>query len=305
MIKSLRFIVPLLLCFSVSVSAQKSSIKFVVTENKLNTEKGEQPAYIIHIPDAGPDAVTKEWLKAIRGSSKSKPVQIENKIEITATEIEQIHDQPFNIYSMVYQVDTSVRVVAAFEIDSVFFVPPGDESDHEAMKTHNHIRKFMEDFAREQYHEVVANLLETEKDKLKDLEKEHKNEVKENENLKKEIRENEQNIRNSNDAITTYENDNARLLADITAKRDAIAGLSGDEALRDQAKDQLKSLEKEKKNIEGKLAKEQKNIVKYESNIEELNRQVEANEKQQETTRVSIEAQKERVKQVSDHLNQI
>ena len=163
----------------------------------------------------------------------------------------------------------------------------------------------MEDFAREQYHEVVANLLETEKDKLKDLEKEHKNEVKENENLKKEIRENEQNIRNSNDAITTYENDNARLLADITAKRDAIAGLSGDEALRDQAKDQLKSLEKEKKNIEGKLAKEQKNIVKYESNIEELNRQVEANEKQQETTRVSIEAQKERVKQVSDHLNQI
>ena len=305
MIKFLRFMLPVLFMLALSVQGQNTGMNFPVTQDKLNTDAGSQAAYTVHIPEAEADNVMKAWSKTIRAKSKAKPEQEGSHVKITGTEIHSIHHGPINIFSMIYKVDTSVRVVAVFEIDSAFFVPPSNEANHTDLKTHHHIEKFMQQFAREQYREVVNEKLDAEKDKLKDLEKEHKNLLKENENLKKDISDHEQSIRNSQDAISTYENDNSRLLADITAKRDAIAGLSGDEALRDEAKSQLKSLEKEKKNTEGKLAKEQKNIVGYESQIEELNREVEANEKNQEAIRGKIDKQKEQVKMVAEHLNQI
>jgi predicted nucleic acid-binding Zn-ribbon protein len=98
------------------------------------------------------------------------------------------------------------------------------------------------------------------------LNKEYKNISNDIEGEQKEIKQNEQDIKDSEDLISSYQSDSERKLGEINAKKEANASVTGDDALK-QAKSELKSLEKDKKSIESKLAKEKKNIVKYQSNI--------------------------------------
>jgi DNA repair exonuclease SbcCD ATPase subunit len=295
----------LLLFLMLILTGARSQKQIDVTNDNLTTDQGIQTAYLVEIPDADLETVIKGWMKAIRQNTKSKPEQSGSKINITGTQINEIHTAPINIYSMVYAVDSIIRVVAAYEIDSMFFSPPEADALHTELQTHGAIKSFMRTFAVDQYRESVQGQLNDEETKLKELNKQFKDLVKQNESMLESVSENEQNIQNSQDAIATLENDNSRLIADITAKRDALAGLSGDEALRDEAKDQLKSLEKEKKGVESKLDKEKKNIVKYESEIKELNRELEINSQQQEEIQAQITDQEGVVKGIAEMLGKI
>lgn len=276
-----------------------------VTDDSLTTDEGRQFAYMVRIPDAEPDDVIKAWSKAIRQNTKSRTVQDGNQVSIVGTLINEIYSNPIDIYSIVYKTDSSVRVIAAFEIDSMFFSPPPPEATHAELQTQHSIQNFMRTFAIDEYKSVVQGELDQEEAILKNLNREYKDLVKENEDFQKDIKENEQDIRNSNDAIATFENDNSRLLAQINGKRNTIAGLTGDEELRRQAQDQLKDLEKEKKNIEKKLTKEQKDIVKNESAIKELNREIELNLEKQEVKKNQISAQEDVVKAIDSKLKNI
>ena len=73
-----------------------------------------------------------------------------------------------------------------------------------------------------------------------------------------EIKEKEQDILNSEDAITTLTLDNDRKLDQINSKKTAIDNLSGDTELIEEGRDQMKTLEKEKKAITNKQEKEKR-----------------------------------------------
>jgi hypothetical protein len=75
--------------------------------------------------------------------------------------------------------------------------------------------------------------------------------------------------------------------------------------LRDQAEKQLKDLEKEKKSIENALEKENKNIIKYNSEIESLNLQVERNKELQALKLDEINKQEKVVEKVKAELHSI
>lgn len=276
-----------------------------VNMEMVNISKGQQPAYIINIPNAEMASVVKDWEKIIRQNTKSKVEENAGEISILGTQINEIHHAPINIYSLIYKEDTTVRVVAAFEIDSVFFDFNKLEVTHANQKTQNQILNFMQNFAISEYTEVVAGELDFEEDKLDELNDDFKDLVKENENMKKEIKSNEQKIKNSQDAILNYETENTRLLTELADKNAEVSVLSGDEARQKKAKDELKSLEKNKKSVENSLEKEQKNIVEYESDIKSLNREIETNEKLQEEVQESISTQQEVVKKVKSKLEGI
>jgi chromosome segregation ATPase len=198
-----------------------------------------------------------------------------------------------NIYSAVIKADSSVKIVAVYEIDSAFFSFTEEQADLQTEKTHHHIKHFMRDFAVDQYkYSVGVELSEAEK-LLKTKNKELKELGKQNEIYQKEMKESEQNIKNSEDLISSYEQDNERKLSEINSKKESMASLSEDQELSNQAKDQLKALEKEKWNIEDKLEKEQNNIVKYQSNIEDLTRYIEDNSEKQLEKKAEIEKQED------------
>ena len=267
--------------------------KTEVIQKSVKMSQGEQPAYIVKVPQANYDQVLKEWTKIIRQNTKSKIEESEHELFIQGTQIPEITNNPMNIYSAVISVDSMVKVVAVFEIDSLFFSFSGDQPDLQTEKTHHHIKHFMREFAVNQYKYAVGVELSGAEKLLKTKNKELKELGKQNEVYQKEMKGSEQNNKNSEDLISSYEQDNERKLSEINSKKESIASLSGDENLSNEAKDQLKTLEKEKRNIEDKLLKEQKNIVKYQSDIEDLTRYIEANSEKQLEKQAGIEKQED------------
>ena len=293
------FLFLLIPCF---LDAQK---KIEVTNENVNMSKGNQPVYVVIIPEANLESVKKEWIKLIRQNTKSKVEETGSEINIQGTLINEIYNQPINIYSALISADSAIKLVSAFEIDSVFFELDDKNKTIENEKIHTSIKGFVRKFAVDQYKVAVQLQADSEEKKLNNLNKEFENLNKQVESDRKEIKENEQNIKNSQDAIATYEKDNERMVAEINAKKEANASIKDNPELQKTAKDQLKDLEKEKNSIENNLEKEQKNIVKYQANIEELNGAIENNIQLIEEKKSEITNQEATVKQVTTKLNGI
>ncbi len=284
------------------LSAQES---IEIIQQPVKMSQGEQPAYIVSIPQADYDQVLKDWKNIIRQNTKAKIEEDEHELFIEGTQISEINQNPINIYSALIKTDSTVKVVAVFEIDSTFFSYSEEQPDLHTEKTHHHIKNFMRSFAVDHYISAVETELSDAEKLLKTKNKELKDLEKENETFQKEVKESEQNIKNSEDLISSYEKDSERKLSDINSKKEAIAGLADDPELSSQAKDQLKTLEKEKKNIGDKLEKEQKNIVKDQSNIEAINRYIEDNIEKQTAKKAEVESQEDIVDAIKAKLHGI
>jgi DNA repair exonuclease SbcCD ATPase subunit len=296
----------ILITFSLSfplflIAQQKIEIKM----DKVNLSKGNQPVYVVLIPEANLESVSKEWIKIIRQNTKSKVVESGSEINIQGTQIPEIYEKPINLYSAILGQDSAIKLVAAFEIDSVFFELTENNKTIYSENIHNSIKGFLRNFAVGQYKVAVQDQLDLEEKKLGSLNKEFDDLNKQVENDRKEIKEKEQNIKNSQDAIASYEKDNERKVAEINSKKESNAKIEDNPELQKVAKEQLKELEKEKKSIENNLEKEQKNIVKYQADIDELNRAVENNLKLIEEKKTQITGQEDVVKKVTATLNGI
>lgn len=287
---------------SLTIQAQN---EIQVTNKFISMSQGEQPAYIVEIPEANYESSLKNWKKLIRQNTKNKIEESGHEIVMKSTLIEDIYSKPINLYSAIIIGDSSLKLIAVYEIDSVFFDFEKVEKSVVNEKINSQIKHFMYNFASQQYMYAVEDELEAEENKLKYLQKELASLGKQSENNMKDNSENEQNIKNSQDAINSYEIDNERKQNEINAKKEAISGISNDPELLDQAKGQLKSLEKEKKGIEGKLEKEQKNIIKYQANIESLNIELERILELQGTKKEEIDAQELVVENVRKKLHAI
>lgn len=300
--KIIFWIMALLSLFSVYGLAQT---KIEVTNENTTISKGNQPVYVVNIPEANPESVKKDWMKLIRQNTKSKVMESGAEISIKGTTISEIYDKPINLYSAIISQDSSIKLVSAFEIDSVFFEFRENNKTLQMENTHNAIKEFLKGFAIDQYKLAVQDQLDNEEKKLSNLNKEFNDFNKQVENDREKVKENEQNIKNSQDAIAGYEKDNERKIEEINSKKEANAAIKNDPELQKIAKGQLKDLEKEKSSIENNLEKEQKNIVNYQANIEDLNRDIESNLKLIEEKKTEISNQQAIVKAVTAKLKGI
>ncbi len=290
------FIIPMVLTAQQEIRVFKDSAMI---------SKGKQVGYAVHIPEGDIEEIKKEWSKLIRQNTKSKVEELGLEINIMGTQIEEIHHAPINLYSSIYKTDTVIKLIAFFEIDSVFFIFDATNKTLQSEKNHHAIQHFMRNFAVEQYHNTVAEELDEEEKELKMLNKEFENMQKENENAQKDIEECEQGIINSEHAITTLTTDNERKLEDINIQKESMASIPKDTDLGKEAKKDLKSLEKDKKNIENQLEKERKNIVECTATIDEMNRLIEQNTERIEELELSIDLQEDVVKAVTSKLGGI
>lgn len=171
----------------------------VIIEKIVTMSKGEQPAFIVEIPQVTSENVEKSWMKLIRQNTKSK-VSIENsEITILNTQIDEISKNPINIYSAVYQVDSAVKLVSLFEIDSSFFSFDGDKEDMNYERTYQGIEHFLHDFAVTEYKEAAEEELKAENKELKNLNGELQKLVKQTETFQKNIKQNESDSLNAED----------------------------------------------------------------------------------------------------------
>jgi hypothetical protein len=300
--KTINSILTCVLTFATFISYSQSPI--FVYEDKKEMSQGEQPAYIVDIPHADYNKIEKAWIKLIEEGTKIKSEKINNEIVIIGAVKEEITSNPINIYSKVYAIDTAVRLVNFFEIDSVFLYHP-EHGTHEE-EIYLSVVNTIHDFAVEQYRDIVTEHLKGEMDILADLEKEYDQLVKEKEKLQKSIRSNEQDIERSNDIIEECDLDIESVKGEIEDQKEIVSLYKkGDPEKKDQAEAALKATRKTKKRLEKSKEKELKKIVSYESNIIEAEREIKIVEKEQEMQLQKIEAQKELVNKIGLHLDSV
>jgi len=292
--KTHLFLIILFFSISLFITAQE---KVEVAHKTVSISLGDHPAYIVEIPESDYKTVTNDWKKIIRQNTKSKVEEVGGEYIIKGTLINKISQDPINIYSTVIHSDTTVKIIAVYEIDSAFFYLDKENKTVQNEKTHQHIQHFMRDFAIEQYKDFVADDLSDAEKQLKSLNKSLKNISNDIESEQKKIKQNEQDIKDSEDLISIYQSDSDRKLSEINAKKESNASVTGEEAIK-QARSELKALEKEKKRIKKKLAKEKKNIVKYQSNIKEAEHEIEDLNELLEEKKEEIEKQEDVVKAI-------
>ena len=223
-----------------------AQVDFQLSVEERNMSKGEQISYMIDIPQAYLENVKKNWIKLLQEETKEKVVVTDHEIFIEGAIIKEIIQKPINVYSYVYEVDSIIRIYSFFEVDSVFFEYSGSENDIVGEKMYNGITNFKRKFATKQYIIAVKDEMELERKTLKILLGDLRKLEKENENLYKEIKENEQHIAESNDELNMLDADNERQIKSISSQREELASIS-DSDQKKTAKKELKNLENEKK----------------------------------------------------------
>lgn len=278
-----------------------AQVEIEVTTDSVRISDEMKPAYIVLIPEAELKPVKNKWTRKIRSKTKSKLNIQDNEISIEGTYINTIYSSPIDIYSFLYEIDNQVKLVSLFKIDSVFFTYT-DPQDVSQERIHYGIIKFMKEFAIEEYQNNINKEIFKEESKLQALNKELRKLEDKIEAYKKEIMTNEQRIQNSEDKIFSLEKDNNRKIDQIDRKKDAIAEIMDDDDLRKVAKDQLKTLEKDKKKIEKNLEKERKQVIEYESNIFQINRKINEINVDYEKKESEIEAQNQLIESIKTKL---
>ena len=290
----------------VIISFQASAqIPVEINKKIVTMSKGDQPAFIVEIPQTTSGNLKKSWMKYIRQNTKSKVSEENNEIVILSTQINQISDKPFNIYSAIYQIDSAVKLVSLFEIDSSFFSFDGDKEDMNYERTYQGIMHFLHDFAVSEYKKAVGQELKAEGKELKALNGNLEKLVKQTDSFQKEVKQNESDSLNAEAQIKSLENDKQRKQAEIDSKKESMSSITGDKELLNEAKKNLKSLEKQRKKIEKEIDKYKAKIVEYHSENVEIKRSIEENNKQKEELLLSIHAQQEIVKEVTGKLENI
>ncbi len=302
--KIIKFTLTVLILFTL-VFTTSAQFPIEITEKTVTMSKGEQPAFIVKIPQANAEDVIKPWKKLIRQNTKSKVSENNDEIVILNTRINRISDSLINIYSAVYGVDSAVKLVALFEIDSSFFSFDGNKRNVDNEKTYQGIKHFLYDFAVEEYKKAVEQELEQENKELKNLNSELDKLLKQTESFNKKVKHNENDSINAETQINSLEADKNRKQGEIDNKKESMASIGGDKELLDQAKKSLKSLEKQRKKIEKEIEKLKDNIVEYRMDNIELKRKIEENNKQKEELLNKINEQKETIKKITEKYNNI
>ena len=270
----------------------------------MDMSKGNQPAYVVMIPQTVVKVVQKSWSKKIKQNTKAKVQQNGAEFSIMGTRIVEIYDEPMNVYGAVIQVDSSVKLIALFEIDSLFFSPKVKDSNINNEKIYQGIKQFMHNFAVEEYKYSVSVEMEMESNKLQTFANQLSKLEKQNTNYHKNITTNEQNIAKSESETVLLEKQQERNIEEVDKNRTSLSSAAGKKDEKD-AKKRLNKSEKEKKTIENKLEKEKKKIIDYEAKVSELTRLADDNLMAQVSKREEIDVQKVVVEQVTQKLNNI
>jgi DNA repair exonuclease SbcCD ATPase subunit len=250
------------------------------------------------IPEAAWEQVESMWIKALEKGTKSKVSEAhQGEITIFGAFIKSIGEDPVNIYSQIIPRDSIVELNTCIELKRNEFIT---ENLYES--EFNQLKAYLHDFGKEAYIEEAEEQLEAEENVLKELERGLKQLQNDKESMEKKISKNEHDI--------TVSEDDIRILdADIAVKNEELArakvrlGSVGDDLVqRETIETEIKDLEKEKKKMLKSVEKEKKNIVGYNSDIDNTKLEIPALVEQQNQKMQEIEQQRNRVSHFENKL---
>ena len=287
-----------------SMQVIHAQVTLEVKEEIKAISRGEQPAFIVDIPGGKYETIRKEWIKYLETGTKLKVQAVSNELNIQGAVFKKITLDSVNVYSSVYDLDSNIRIIACFELDSVFLSTSSQNPRQNELAVA--LKSGVRDFAVGQYIKVYEQKLNDENTQLKTLESERKEQVDAIEKNQKSIKESEESIRRSEESIDILDSDLEFKNTEIKNKKAVVASLkSYDPEGYKVADKELGTLEREKKKMENQREKEQKNIVEYKNDIKEAERSIGQMEDEVENIEMQISDQKDRIDQIETEKNRI
>jgi hypothetical protein len=292
----------LLLCILlVSPSLSRAQEKITVINENIDMSRGNNPAYVVVIPQSEASEIQKNWAKRIKQNTNARVIQKGVEYSITGTRVVEIYYDPINVYNAVVQVDSSVKLVTLFEIDGMFFSPRDEDEKFNNKKTHQDITKFVYNFAIEEYRKSISKQIEEGRKRLQEYGAQLSKLEKENTTFNTNLKTNENNLKLSETKFSSLEKERERIVAEVSNNQNNLNSAPN----KKDAQKLLKKSEKEMKTVGNNLIKEQDKIKNYKTKIVEFKSKIKENLETQERTKWEIERQKKRVNELFDTLGNI
>jgi chromosome segregation ATPase len=252
----------------------------------------------VRIPEASDEMATKMWIKELEKGTKSKVTEArQGEITIFGAYVKPISEDAVNIYSQIIPRDSVIDLNACIELQRNEFIT---EELYES--EFNQLKAYLHDFGKQVYIEEVKEQLKVEEDVLKEMEKELKKIQNDKESMEKKISKDQHDITVAEDNIRMLDTEIALKNEELAQAKVRLASSRNDPIRKETLEDEIKDLEKENKKMLKSLEKEKKDIVGFESDIDNIQLEIPANVDQQNQKMQEIEQQRSRVEQFENKL---
>src|SRR6185436_2191642 len=205
-----------LLFLSAFASGQEAITVEPVTKQM---SKGMQNGFTTDVPESHIKEVTNGWKKYIR--NKESVDENDGEIVFKSAVITYIMPTPVTVYSRLLESEKGVRLTVFFsENDSVFVNAVTSEEKSVAAK------KFLRDFAIQQYKIAAGHEADVEKKRLSKLEDDLESIVKTKEKAGTRIKEDERKIEKNKDEITTLRVEKDARSAELASQKEIVRALA-------------------------------------------------------------------------------
>ncbi len=264
------------------IKAQKP---IVVVDDSLKVTKTMIPGFSVIIPETDYEVVLKNWIKLLQSGTKSKVINQNGEISIFGARTKDVKDQPVNVYSKLLNRDSVNYLTAAFEISKDVYI------EKEATpEEYTRAKKFLREFAVNEYTSVVKEQLDAEDKKLKELEKELSSLENDLSRLQKSIESNKGNIISEKENITIQKSELGFVSANLGEQSRLLTSMA-DGPEKKEKEGFVKELEKRKKKAQNSIDTSEKRIKKAELEIENATALIPENELNQDKAREKVTSQ--------------
>lgn len=267
----------------------KAQNPIVISDDFLELGNGSVPGYSVIIPEADYETTKKEWIKLLQDGTRSKVDENRSMISIFGAKVKPVSEGPVNVYSRISEETDAIKLEAAFETEKDNYLGKDEYAN---------ARKYLFDFAQDQYIAVVNNQLDGEKKILRDLEGDLNALVRDQERIEKSDDDNQETIETERQRLADLKDALANL-DEGTYQGESVTGMGA------PTPDDLKDIEKNRKKLN-------KDIRSAEKEIEDAQRELAANDRElpdvmsrQTEARRKFEEQQAVVQRLEDKLDNI
>jgi len=268
----------------ISFTAAKAQKPVTLAEDSVKFGNRYSPGFWLSIPEAKPEVVKTNWIKAIEKGTKSKVSTSKNEMTLFGALLPNFTENSVNILSKVEDGDSLTRLFVSVETARDIFVEKSSEE-------YDKLSAYLKKFGKDQYIIVAKDQLSAEESKLKELDKELKTTRKNKEKFEKTIQSSKVLITEENDNIASANKELEMVDIKIGNSSTLISTMEDGEAKKAK-KSELKSLQKKKKSLLKSINSSESSISKANTSIQDNTTNIELNDETQKDLANRISDQK-------------
>jgi len=253
----------------ISLSVAKAQKPVTLSEDSVKFGNRYFPGFWLTIPEAKPEVVKTNWVKAIEKGTKSKVSSNRNEMTLFGALLPNFTSGSVNIMSKVENYDSLTQLFVSVESARDVFV--GETSEE-----FDKLNTFLKKFGKDQYIIVAKEQLSNEESKLKELDKNLKSARKDKEKFEKSIQSSKVRITQNNDNITAI-NKELEILDIRIDNCSTLLSTMDDGDAKKAKKTELKSLQKKKKGLSKDINSAENSISKANTSIADNTANIEMN----------------------------